>query len=326
MSDPLLVVDQLAKSYRHPRRFAPDRPPVEALRGVSFTIAPGETLGLVGESGCGKSTLARTIVRLEEATAGRILFRGQSVRDARGARLRALRQEMQIVFQDPYSALDPRMTAGEAIAEGIVIHRLAPRRELADRVAALLQEVGLDPGAARWYPHQFSGGQRQRIGIARALAVRPSLLICDEPVSALDVSVQAQVVNLLADLQRDRRLACLFIAHDLAVVRQLARRIAVMYLGRLVEVGPAAEIVAAPRHPYTQALLSAAPVPDPDRQRQRIVLAGDPPSPAVVAPGCAFAPRCFHPRKDTRCAAERPVPRRLGTSEVACHHAEETGG
>ena len=322
MSGPLLEVRDLVKWYRQDSLLGPRRPSVLAVDGVSFDIGPAETLGLVGVSGCGKSTVGRTVLRLEEPTSGSIRFAGQDVITAGPAALRALRRRIQIVFQDPYSSLNPRMTVGAAVAEGIEIHRLAPRHEIPRRVAALLHEVGLDPGDAHRYPHQFSGGQRQRIGLARALAVEPSLLVCDEPVSALDVSVQAQVLNLLADLQRDRGLAYLFIAHDLAVVRQLARRIAVMYLGRLVETGPAELIVSAPRHPYTRALVSA--VPDPSRQRSRIVLAGDPPSSTDPPAGCAFAARCYHPARDARCLAERPLLRPLGGAQVACHHAEES--
>jgi oligopeptide/dipeptide ABC transporter ATP-binding protein len=213
------------------------------------------------------------------------------------------------------------MTVGHAIAEGIEIHRLAPRSEVPARVARLLEEVGLDPGYATRYPHEFSGGQRQRIGIARALAVEPAFIVCDEPVSALDVSVQAQVLNLLADLQARRGISFLFIAHDLAVVRQLAHRVAVMYLGRIVETGPTEEVLARPAHPYTQALLSAVPVPDPSSHRLRIVLPGDPPSPSNPPPGCPFHPRCQHPAKDARCTTERPLLHQLGRSEVACHHA-----
>jgi peptide/nickel transport system ATP-binding protein/oligopeptide transport system ATP-binding protein len=229
---------------------------------------------------------------------------------------------MQIVFQDPYSSLDPRMTLGKAVAEGIEIHRLVPAAAIQERVAQLFEEVGLDRTFMHRYPHECSGGQRQRVGIARALAVNPEFLICDEPVSALDVSVQAQVINLLGDLQRTRRLAYLFIAHDLAVVRQLAHRIAVMYFGRIVELAAAEDVIHRPRHPYTQALLSAVPVPDPGKQRARIVLAGEPPRPSAPPSGCPFFSRCFHPRKDARCTSELPPLRPVGTSQVACHYAE----
>ncbi|HQW66389.1 MAG TPA: ATP-binding cassette domain-containing protein, partial [Gemmatimonadales bacterium] len=238
------------------------------------------------------------------------------------AALRALRRRMQIVFQDPFGSLNPRRTIGDSIAEGLVIHRLAASSALSGRVAELLAEVGLDPSYAGRYPHEFSGGQRQRIGIARALAVEPRFIVCDEPVSALDVSVQAQVLNLLLDLRERRGLAYLFIAHDLAVVRQVAHRVAVMYLGTIVEIGPARTVISTPRHPYTQALVSAVPSPDPSTSRARIVLEGDPPSPSAPPPGCPFAPRCFHPARDARCTSERPVLRVVADREVACHYAE----
>jgi oligopeptide/dipeptide ABC transporter ATP-binding protein len=259
----------------------------------------------------------------DRPTWGGVSFVGADVFGLAREPLRALRRRMQIVFQDPYSSLNPRMTVGEAVAEGIEIHRLVrTRAERAERVAALLEEVGLDASYARRYPHEFSGGQRQRIGIARALAVEPEFLVCDEPVSALDVSVQAQVINLLRDLQERRGLAYLFIAHDLAVVRQIADRIAVMYLGRIVESGPAEALLADPRHPYTQALLSAVPEPDPLAQRTRIVLSGDPPSPSNPPPGCPFHTRCFHPLRSARCRTEVPPLRPVHATIAACHYAE----
>ncbi len=295
---------------------------VRAVDGVSFAIAPGETLALVGESGSGKTTLGRAILRLVEPTSGRVTFEGTDVLALRGEALRRLRRRMQVVFQDPYGSLNPRMTVGAAIREGLVVHGLAGGAEADRRVARLLEEVGLRPEHAARLPHEFSGGQRQRIGIARALAVEPAFVVCDEPVSALDVGVQAQVVNLLRDLQRRRGLAYLFIAHDLAVVAHMADRVAVMYLGRLVELAPRAALFAVPRMPYTQALLSAVPVPDPVQRRPRIVLGGDPPSPADPPRGCAFHPRCFHPRKDARCEAERPALREVAPGHwVGCHHA-----
>ncbi|HEY6947232.1 MAG TPA: oligopeptide/dipeptide ABC transporter ATP-binding protein, partial [Gemmatimonadales bacterium] len=257
-------------------------------------------------------------------TAGRAVFDGADVFALDRAALRRLRRRMQIVFQDPYSSLNPRLRIGSAVAEGIEIHRLVPKAEIPARVAALLQEVGLDPAFARRYPHEFSGGQRQRIGIARALAVEPSFIVCDEPVSALDVSVQAQVLNLLADLQKQRGLSYLFIAHDLAVVRQVAHRVAVMYLGRIVETGPTEGLLAEPRHPYTVALLSAVPEPDPAGKKRRVVLPGDPPSPSAPPPGCPFHPRCFHPAKSDRCRTELPQLRPVGATQVACHYAETT--
>jgi oligopeptide/dipeptide ABC transporter ATP-binding protein len=290
--------------------------------GVSFEIGRGETLALVGESGCGKSSVGRTILRLQEPTSGEAIFEGQEVFRLGREPLRALRRRMQIIFQDPYGSLNPRMTVGAAVAEGMQIHRLASGAELNRRVAALLEEVGLDPSYARRYPHEFSGGQRQRIGIARALAVEPVFIVCDEPVSALDVSVQAQVLNLLADLQHHRGLSYLFIAHDLAVVRQIAQRIAVMYLGRIVETGPTEALLADPRHPYTQALLSAVPEPDPGAQRSRIVLHGDLPSPSNPPPGCPFHTRCFHPLRSERCRTEVPALRPITGTRAACHYAE----
>ena len=323
MTEPLLEVRHLTKRFHLPIRLGRGARTIEAVDDVSFELHPGETLGLVGESGCGKSTMSRVIAGLEAPTAGTVTLAGASVHAARGPARRRLRRRMQIVFQDPYSSLNPRLSVGATIAEGIIIHRVHPRREIPGRVAALMTEVGLDPADAPRYPHEFSGGQRQRVGIARALAVEPELLICDEPVSALDVSVQAQVLNLLADLQHARGLAYLFIAHDLAVVRQLAHRIAVMYLGRLVELGAADQVIESPRHPYTRALLSAVPNPDPAGRAGRIVLAGDPPSPTTPPPGCAFAPRCFHPARDRRCLEERPVLHPVGPTLAACHHAEK---
>ena len=322
MSEPLLRVTDLVKHYRAGGLFARPAPPVRAVDGVSFEIGRAETLGLVGESGCGKSTVGRTVLRLQEPTSGRALFDGADVFALGRTELRRLRRRMQIVFQDPYGSLNPRMRIGSAVAEGIEIHGLATKAEIPARVAALLEEVGLDPTYARRYPHEFSGGQRQRIGIARALAVEPSFIVCDEPVSALDVSVQAQVLNLLADLQRHRGLSYLFIAHDLAVVRQVAQRVAVMYLGRIVETGPTEALLREPRHPYTVALLSAVPEPNPSGQRRRVVLPGDPPSPSAPPAGCPFHPRCFHPAKSDRCRTELPALRTVGATQVACHYAE----
>ena len=320
----MVSVRDLKKYYHAGGLFGRSAPPVRAVDGVSFDVAQGETLALVGESGCGKSSVGRTILRLQEPTSGTALFEGTDVFSLDRAALRVLRRRMQIIFQDPYSSLNPRMTVGAAIAEGIEIHRLAPRREIPQRVSALLEEVGLDRGYAGRYPHEFSGGQRQRIGIARALAVQPAFIVCDEPVSALDVSVQAQVLNLLADLQQQRRLSYLFIAHDLAVVRQIAHRVAVMYLGRIVEQGVTDQLLSNPRHPYTVALLSAVPEADPDARRNRIVLGGDLPSPSNPPPGCPFHTRCFHPLKNERCRTEVPPLRRVGETIAACHYAEST--
>jgi oligopeptide/dipeptide ABC transporter ATP-binding protein len=318
---PLLEVTGLAKRYEAGGMLR-RRHPVYALNGVSFAIARGETLGLVGESGSGKSTLGRIVVRLVPASAGSVRYDGEEVLGLEGAPLRSLRRRMQMVFQDPYSSLNPRLRAGAAVREGLEIHRLLPRGEMAGRVAQLFEEVGLDSSYTDRYPHELSGGQRQRVGIARALAVNPAFLVCDEPVSALDVSVQAQVLNLLKNLQQRRQLSFLFIAHDLAVVRQLAHRVGVMYFGRIVELASAEAIIQRPRHPYTQALLSAVPQPDPGRQRSRIVLAGEPPKPTAPPPGCPFYSRCFHPRKDGRCTTELPPLRPVGESQVACHYAE----
>jgi oligopeptide/dipeptide ABC transporter ATP-binding protein len=279
---------------------------VKAVDDVSFDVARGETLALVGESGCGKTTTGRALLRLIEPTRGSVHFDGTDVMALTGEPLRRMRRHMQIVFQDPYGSLNPRMTVGEAVREGLLVHQLAEGSDADRRVSHLLDEVGLRPEYASRFPHEFSGGQRQRIGIARALAVEPSFIVCDEPVSALDVSVQAQVVNLLRDLQRDRGLSYLFIAHDLAVVSHMADRVAVMYLGRIVELAPRAALFAGARMPYTKALLSAVPVPVPGAVRQRILLAGDPPSPVNPPSGCAFHPRCPHPLKDAACT--RVVP------------------
>jgi oligopeptide transport system ATP-binding protein len=318
---PLLEVEGLVKRFAR-RGFGLRRKPVHALNGVSLAVARGETLGVVGESGSGKSTLGRAVLRLVDADEGRVRFDGADLFSLPPSELRKLRRRMQMVFQDPYGSLNPRMKVGDAVGEGLEIHGLVPRAERPLRVKALLEEVGLEADHAARYPHQLSGGQRQRVGIARALAVDPALVVCDEPVSALDVSVQAQVLNLLKRLQERRGLAYLFIAHDLAVVRQLAHRIAVMYFGRVVELGGTEAIIHNPRHPYTVALLSAVPEPDPARKPRRIVLRGDPPRPTVMPPGCPFFSRCFHPLKSPRCTAELPILRPVGATLVACHYAE----
>ena len=321
MTAPLLEVTDLVKHFDTGGGLFRPRKVVHAVNGVSFSVGSGETLALVGESGSGKTTVGKTVLRLHDKTSGTVRFEGSDVFGANKQALRALRKRMQIVFQDPYGSLDPRMTVGDSVAEGIEIHRMLPKREIGPRVRQLMEEVGLAGDLASKYPHEFSGGQRQRIGIARALAVGPSLIVLDEPVSALDVSVQAQVLNLLLDLQRDRALSYLFVGHDLSVVRQVAHRIAVMYFGRIVEIGSRDDILERPRHPYTQALISAVPEPDPLTKRQRIVLPGDPPSPANPPPGCPFASRCFHPAKNVRCTTELPLLRRIGPAEAACHHA-----
>ena len=297
---------------------------VKAVDGVSFNLHKGETLGIVGESGCGKSTLARLLVLLETPTSGQALFKGKDMYGSRGKALKALRRNIQIIFQDPYSSLNPRMTVGDIIGEPFDIHpEVAPKGDRERRVKELLDVVGLNPEHINRYPHQFSGGQRQRIGIARGLALRPEIIICDEPVSALDVSVQAQVVNLLEKLQSEFGLSYIFIAHDLSVVRHISDRVAVMYLGRFAELGTEDQIYERPAHPYTQALLSAVPVPDPAvrGQRNQIILTGDPPSPANPPSGCRFRTRCW--KATDKCAEEVPelVVRPGVDHESACHYA-----
>jgi oligopeptide/dipeptide ABC transporter ATP-binding protein len=314
-SGPILEVRDLVK------QFPVKGGRIYAVDGVSFVQARGETIGIVGESGCGKSTLARTVLRLIEPTSGRVVFNGKDLMGLSSAALRRRRRDMQIVFQDPYASLDPRVRIGASIAEPLVIHRFGTRAERARRVAELLELVGLGTEAASRYPHEFSGGQRQRVGIARAIAAGPKLVIADEPVSALDVSIQSQILNLLVELRDRLALSLLFISHDLAVIRYISERVAVMYLGQLVEVGDAATIYDRPAHPYTQALLSAIPQPDPERRRRRIVLPGDVPSPEHPPAGCPFHPRC--PQAMDRCRTEAPAERNLGTPErpqlVRCH-------
>ncbi len=294
---------------------------IRAVDGISFYIKKGETLGLVGESGCGKTTTGRCILRLYEITGGKVFFEGKDLAKLKSREMRRMRRNMQLIFQDPYASLDPRMTAGDIVGEPLLVHHLVKGREYKEQIAELFRMVELEPYMSVRYPHEFSGGQRQRIGIARALAVRPSLIICDEPVSALDVSIQAQVITLLMRLKEELDLTYLFIAHDLSVVRHISDRVAVMYLGKLVEITDSHELYDNPLHPYTQALLSAVPIPDPvvDRQRKRILLTGDVPSPINPPSGCPFHPRC-HLATDI-CKEQMPELRGLsGEHWVACHH------
>ena len=291
---------------------------VRAVDGVSFTLKRGETLGLVGESGCGKTTVGRSILRLTEPTAGRVIFNGKNLLELDREELRNTRASLQIIFQDPFSSLDPRMNVGQIIAEPIRNHMKIAKSEIRERVAYLMERVGLHPEQLHRYPHEFSGGQRQRIGIARALALNPLVIICDEPVSALDVSIQAQVINLLAQLQEQMNLSYLFIAHDLSVVEHISDRVAVMYLGRIVELTTDRELYRNPLHPYSQALLSAVPIPDPEIHKQKILLQGDVPSPMDPPTGCTFHTRC--PEREDICPREIPVFKDVGSEHwVACH-------
>jgi len=319
---PLLEVAHLTKHY--PVRgglFGRTTDEVHAVDDVSFAIAEGETLGLVGESGCGKSTLGKTVLRLIDATAGTIRWRGEAIERLRGRAMRPYRRQLQAVFQDPYASLNPRMRAADIVAEPIRNFERVPGRQVRERVAALFERVGLRPDQLAKYPYEFSGGQRQRLGIARALAPRPRLIVCDEPVSALDVSVQAQVINLLVDLQGEFGLSYLFVAHDLAVVEHISHRVAVMYLGRMVELAETRALFDHPQHPYTEALLSAVPVPDPTAQRKRIILAGDVPSPIKPPPGCRFHTRC--PYAFDRCRVEEPKLVEVAPMHFAACHLRE---
>ncbi len=319
MSKRLLEVENLKKYYPVTAgllsRHIAD---VKAVDGVSFYIMEGETLGLVGESGCGKSSLGRALLRLEEPTAGRVLYKGSDIMIWDKRQLKELRKEAQMIFQDPQSSLDPRMTIGDSIGEAFLIHSVGTEKERLEKVAELLKRVGLEPEHAMRYPHELSGGQKQRIGIARALAVNPKLIVADEPVSALDVSVQAQILNLIMDLQRELGLAYLFIAHDLSVIGQVSDRIAVMYLGQIIELADRMELFSHPLHPYTEALLSAISLPDPHRKRERILLQGEVPSSVEPPPGCRFHTRC--PRAMKICSREEPALQQLGGDHFAsCH-------
>jgi oligopeptide transport system ATP-binding protein len=302
---------------------------VKAVDGVTFEVRRGETLGLVGESGCGKSTIGRAMIRLREPTGGTVRFDGVDLTSLKSGALRRMRRRMQIIFQDPYGSLDPRMTVGSIVSEPIETHRLAKGAAKKERVAELLRLVGLDPNYVKRYPHEFSGGQRQRIGVARALAVEPEFIVCDEPISALDVSIQAQVLNLLTDLRSRLGLTYLFVAHDLSVVKHISDRVAVMYLGKIVEIGPPEQLYAGPGHPYTRALLSAVPVPDPvsERKRKRVILKGDVPSPVNPPPGCRFHTRCWLYERlgePENCRTiDPPLDAIDGQHRAACHYAAE---
>ncbi|KXK11369.1 MAG: putative oligopeptide ABC transporter ATP-binding protein [Chloroflexi bacterium OLB14] len=323
-NDTLLKVDDLTMHFPIYRGvFQRQVGAVRAVDGVSFEVKRGETLGLVGESGCGKSTTGRTILQLYKPTAGSVTFDGQDLVKMKGEELRIMRRKMQMIFQDPYASLNPRMTVEELVGEPLIVHNVVPPKEVSEHVKHLLETVNLNPAFASRYPHEFSGGQRQRIGIARALALQPSFIVCDEPISALDVSIQAQVVNLLEELQDQFNLTYLFIAHDLSMVRHISDRVAVMYLGVIVELTGRDELYNKPLHPYTQALLSAVPIPDPvaDAQRQRTILEGDVPSPANPPSGCRFRTRC--PIAEARCAEARPEFREVEPGHfVACFFAE----
>jgi oligopeptide/dipeptide ABC transporter ATP-binding protein len=320
MSETLVKVEKLKKYFPIVKGvFSKTVGYVKAVDDVSFEIKKGETLGLVGESGCGKSTLGRTILRLLEKTEGNVFFQGHDLYSYKKEQLRRLRPKMQIIFQDPYSSLNPRMTVEHIIGEALIDHGILPQKEVRDKVIETIKDCGLAPYHIKRYPHEFSGGQRQRIGIARALILNPEFIVADEPVSALDVSIQSQIINMLGDLQQQRGFSYLFISHDLSVVKHISHRVGVMYLGSLVEMATKQELYSHPAHPYTKALLSAVPIPDPTLKRQRILLQGDTPSPANPPPGCKFHTRCSY--VTPRCKEEVPEYREIGNEHfVACHN------
>ena len=322
MSDAILKVENLVKYFPTGKGKRGEKEVVKAVDGISFELAAGETIGLVGESGCGKTTAGRTILKLNEPTSGKIIFEGQDITKFKHGKMTSLRAQMQIIFQDPYSALNPRQTIGKIISAPFEIQGITPQEGTKSAVQNLMARVGLNPEHYNRYPHEFSGGQRQRIGIARAVALKPRFIVADEPVSALDVSIQAQVINLLDDLQREDGISILFIAHDLSVVQHISDRVAVMYLGKVMEIGPTADLYQMPHHPYTKALLSAVPQPDPrsEKSRERIILSGDLPSPINPPSGCRFRTRCW--KAQEVCATTPPQLLQVGKSSVACHFPE----
>ena len=318
-NSPILEIKDLVKHFPVGGKRNGKGGVVQAVSGISFSLEAGETLGLVGESGCGKTTAGRTILKLNEPTSGKIIFEGEDITDFKPSRMRAVRAQMQIIFQDPYSALNPRQTIGKIISAPFEIQGITPDAGVKATVQGLMERVGLNPEHYNRYPHEFSGGQRQRIGIARAIALKPRFIVADEPVSALDVSIQAQVINLLDDLKQEEKISMVFIAHDLSVVQHISDRVAVMYLGKIMELAPTADLYANPHHPYTTALLSAVPLPDPrgERTRERIILQGDLPSPINPPQGCVFNTRCW--KAQDKCRTEAPALVQLGASQVACH-------